>query len=148
MLSFPFFFTVCLRGAGQGREEEGPGLRGLSGVEVEVKAEDVHRDKDFNLADLDKCTVKMCDCCNVVMCNFGLFSWVQYSTVAVVKGCCCTVVMRAPTIVKAGSDGARRVIEDYSSSSGQNWLLYPCVDVVMDRATGTLWPCQIGIAQE
>lgn len=85
MLSFPVFLpSACLRCAGGEREEDGPGLRGMSGVEVEVKAEDVHRDKDFNLADLDKCTVKMCDCCIIVMCNFHLFYWVQYSTVAVV----------------------------------------------------------------
>lgn len=38
---------------------DGPGLHGLKGKTIEVKAEDAHKDKDFNAADLEECTVKM-----------------------------------------------------------------------------------------
>ncbi|CAM9531762.1 unnamed protein product, partial [Laminaria digitata] len=48
-------------GAEQEREagEEGPGLRQLKGQQIEVKSELADKDKDFNLADLDNCTVSI-----------------------------------------------------------------------------------------
>ncbi|CAM9229294.1 unnamed protein product, partial [Scytosiphon promiscuus] len=41
----------------QGRPGSGPSLRGLTGEEVDVPAEDADEDKDFNVADLDRCKV-------------------------------------------------------------------------------------------
>lgn len=46
-------------GTGPPKEGEGPALRGLTGQVLDVKAQDASRDKDFNVADLDKCTVTM-----------------------------------------------------------------------------------------
>lgn len=46
-------------GSGLGlKKDDGPGLRGLSEEEVEVTADEA-LGKDFNLADLNKCTVTM-----------------------------------------------------------------------------------------
>lgn len=45
---------------GHGEEgEEGPGLRDLSGQEVDVAAEDADKEKDFNLTNLSQCKVTM-----------------------------------------------------------------------------------------
>ena len=48
-----------LTGTGADLEgDDGPGLRGLNGQDVEVPAGEAHG-KDFNLADLHMCTVRM-----------------------------------------------------------------------------------------
>lgn len=50
---------ICPIGAEQEGGQEGPGLRRLKGQQLEVKEGDADKDRDFNLADLDNCTVTM-----------------------------------------------------------------------------------------